>query len=97
MSWCVRCLEDFHDDDTGGYNPSCHCNELCRSCCDERCVSPRAEAEREIADEADTPDWQDEDFPLPPRPSGSVAPTDVSGQDDLVTGKQKSVNPNKEL
>jgi hypothetical protein len=39
MTWCLRCLEDFRDDDTGGYNPACRCGELCRFCCDERCVS----------------------------------------------------------
>lgn len=46
MSYCVNCLEDFHDDDTGGYNPSCKCGARCRGCCEARC-------------EEETDDWQD--------------------------------------
>lgn len=32
MTWCIDCGEDFHDDDTGGYNPACACGLHCRSC-----------------------------------------------------------------
>ena len=31
--WCVDCGDEFHLDDTGGYNPPCPCGcGLCRSC-----------------------------------------------------------------
>lgn len=30
--WCIECLEPFHLDDTGGYNPPCSCGFHCRSC-----------------------------------------------------------------
>lgn len=32
--YCIDCGEEFHLDDTGGYNPPCPCGcGLCRSCC----------------------------------------------------------------
>lgn len=34
--WCLECGEEFHFDDTGGYNPPCYCKTcggaVCRSC-----------------------------------------------------------------
>lgn len=30
--YCLDCGEEFHLDDTGGYNPPCVCGEHCRSC-----------------------------------------------------------------
>lgn len=30
--WCVQCGDEFHLDDTGGYNPPCSCGLHCRSC-----------------------------------------------------------------
>ena len=38
VAWCLECGEEFHDDDTGGYNPECRCGAewcvgICRSCC----------------------------------------------------------------
>lgn len=34
--WCLECGEEFHLDDTGGYNPPCECKicqgAVCRSC-----------------------------------------------------------------
>lgn len=32
--WCVECGDEFHLDDTGGYNPPCQGCGLCRSCCE---------------------------------------------------------------
>lgn len=35
-SWCLECGEEFHLDDTGGYNPPCECpicqGAVCRHC-----------------------------------------------------------------
>ncbi len=30
--FCVECGDEFHLDDTGGYNPPCSCGMHCRSC-----------------------------------------------------------------
>jgi hypothetical protein len=30
--FCVECGDEFHYDDTGGYNPPCACGLHCRSC-----------------------------------------------------------------
>ena len=32
--WCIECGEEFHLDDTGGYNPPCSCGFHCRHCHD---------------------------------------------------------------
>jgi len=34
--WCYECGDEFHLDDTGGYNPPCPCGcGRCRDCCDD--------------------------------------------------------------
>jgi hypothetical protein len=64
MTWCLNCTEDFHDDDTGGYNPSCKHGWHCRSCCDAGCCDRYEPIE-------DTPDWQDAHDTPPSAVSGS--------------------------
>lgn len=36
LDGCLECGEEFHFDDTGGYNPPCYCKRcqgaVCRSC-----------------------------------------------------------------
>jgi hypothetical protein len=57
--WCLECGEEFHFDDTGGYNPPCYCKAcagaVCRSC------HPRerlAEHARDIAETlVEAEDW----------------------------------------
>jgi len=36
--FCDHCGDEFHFDDTGGYNPPCRCGLNCRSCCEHACV-----------------------------------------------------------
>lgn len=50
--WCVDCGEEFHLDDTGGYNPPCPCGcGLCRSCHDNE-AREEAEWDDDAPDEA---------------------------------------------
>jgi hypothetical protein len=51
---CIECGDEFHYDDTGGYNPPCVCGLHCRSC-------HEAEAMRDRDDDDAPFDDTDED------------------------------------
>lgn len=64
MSGCPDCGDEFHLDDTGGYNPPCPCGcGCCRSCHDAN-----ASEDLEWGSGDENEDWQDEEVPLPPTP-----------------------------
>lgn len=50
--WCLECGEEFHLDDTGGYNPPCPCGcGCCRHCCPRENVNhPDWEPEAEVGE-----------------------------------------------
>jgi hypothetical protein len=71
MDGCHECGDEFHYDDTGGYNPPCPCGcGRCRWCCN-------AESER------DEDDWQDYEIRPGIEPGESFI-ENLSGDDDAT-------------